>query len=595
MSGARIWSGTFTGPTIPASMTTPSATRSLPPPPPPRPGPRFRVARAYAVTIRVLASYLWLRIWRPILGPDAYARGLVERHRRNARRVERTILELNGLFIKVGQLISILTNFLPEEFRSGLEGLQDQVPARPLEQIRTRIRTEFGKEPEELFAWFDPAPLASASLAQVHEARLHDGRSVAVKVQHADIDEIVRLDLTAIRRILGIVQLFTRIRGLESYHSEVREMILEELDFAKEAEHITLIGARFADDPMVDVPVVVPDFSSGRVLTTGLVDGIKVSDVAALESYGIDRTALAQRILTAYCQMIFIDGVYHADPHPGNILVRPDGGIVFLDFGAVGELSPEMKEGIPIFLEGVIRRDSQKITGALRRMGFVARAGEPAIGGDVAERVIDYFQRRFLEDLTIESWSLSEVQVDMRTKLEMMADLRKLDISFRDLTATFEVPKDWVLLERTLLLLLGLCTHLDPALNPMRTIQPYLQEFVLGRDRDWVGLTQSALKEMALAALTIPEGIQRFLTRANRGELEVQVQGLREGAHLVYSAAHQLMYSVLATGAAVIAFLSHERGDSAVTMGAGGVAGFFMLCLLGSLISARRWRKGRGA
>jgi predicted unusual protein kinase regulating ubiquinone biosynthesis (AarF/ABC1/UbiB family) len=558
-----------------------------------RSSPRFRVARAYAVTLRVLGSYLWLRLWRPLLGPDVYQRALIDRHRRNAQRVERTILELNGLFIKVGQLISILTNFLPQEFRSGLERLQDQVPTRPFIQIVDRIRMEFGREPEELFAWFNPQPIASASLAQVHEALLKDGRRVAVKVQHADIEEIVRLDLTAIRRILGVVQLFTGVRGLESYHSEIREMILEELDFTREAAHITEISAHFSDDSMVGFPTVVREFSTDRILTTHFIEGTKVTDIAALESQGIDRTALAERILRAYCQMIFIDGVYHADPHPGNLLVRPDGGVVFVDFGAVGELSPDMKEGIPNFLEGVIRRDSAKITAALRRMGFVARAAEGGTTGDVAERVIDYFQRRFLEDLTIESWSLSEVQVDMRTKLEAMADLRRLDISFRDLTATFEVPKDWVLLERTLLLLLGLCTHLDPGLNPMRTIQPYLQEFVLGRERDWIGLTRSALRDMALSAITIPEGIQRFLTRANRGELEVRVQGLREGANLVYAAAHQLMFSVLATGAAVIGFLSRERADMSLARVAGAVAIFFLMCLAGSIISARRWRGGR--
>ena len=554
---------------------------------------RFRIARAYGATIRVLASYLWLRLWRSVLGPDAYARALVERHRRNAERVERTILELNGLFIKVGQLISILTNFLPEEFRSGLERLQDQVPTRPLHQIADRIRMEFGREPEELFAYFNPEPIASASLAQVHEAILKDGRRVAVKVQHADIEEIVRLDLTAIRRILGIVQLFTRVRGLESYHSEIREMILEELDFTREAAHIAEIAAHFTDDPMVGFPTVVREFSSQRILTTHFIEGAKVTDLVALEGQGIDRTALAERILKAYCRMIFIDGMYHADPHPGNLLVRADGGVVFVDFGAVGVLSPDMKEGIPIFLEGVIRRDSPKITSALRRMGFVARTAEGDAPGDIAERVIDYFQRRFLEDLTIESWSLSDVQVDMRTKLEAMADLRKLDISFRDLAATFEVPKDWVLLERTLLLLLGLCTHLDPSLNPMRTIQPYLQEFVLGRERDWVGLTRSALRDMALSAITIPEGIQRFLTRANRGELQVQVQGLREGANLVYAAAHQLMFSVLATGAAVIAYLSRERGDPGLARLAGALAVFFLLCLAGSILSARRWKAGR--
>ena len=551
---------------------------------------RFRLARAYLVTGRVLASYLWLRIWRPLMPAAAYERGLIARHRANARRVERAILELNGLFVKVGQLISILTNFLPEEFRSGLERLQDSIPARPLDQITGRIRSELGGPPDQVFAWFDPVPIASASLAQVHEARLHDGRRVAVKVQHADIDEIVQLDLAIIRRILGVVQFFVGMRGLESYHSEIREMILEELDFTQEAAHIRLISSHFSDDPLVALPAVVDSLSTGRVLTTEFIDGEKVTDLAALEASGIDRTALAQRILTAYCRMIFIDGVYHADPHPGNILVRQDGGVVFLDFGAVGTLSPEMKEGIPSFLEGVIRRDPARITASLRRMGFIALGSDT---GDVAERVIDYFQRRFLDQLTVESWNLGEVQVDMRSKLETMADLRRLDVSFRELTATFQVPKDWVLLERTLLLLLGLCTHLDPALNPMRTIQPYLEEFVLGRDRDWLALVRSAAKDTALSALTIPDALNRFLARANRGELEVRVTGLEESASLLYAAAHQLAFSVLATGAGIIAFFSHERGDTPVAIGAGIAAGLFLLAVAGSVFAARGRRSSR--
>ena len=213
--------------------------------------PRFRLAKAYGVTLRVLASYLALRLRRPFLTSDGYERRLVERHRANARRVERAILELDGLFIKVGQLISILANFLPEEFRRELEGLQDAIPSRPVEQIVDRIEREFGRGPAKLFAWWNPEPMASASLAQVHEARLHDGRRVAVKVQHADIDEIAQLDLTAIRRILGIVQFFTRLRGLESYHTEISAMIREELDFRKEAEHIALIASHFENDPMV--------------------------------------------------------------------------------------------------------------------------------------------------------------------------------------------------------------------------------------------------------------------------------------------------------------------------------------------------------
>jgi len=553
--------------------------------------PRFRLAKAYGVTVRVLASYLGLRLRRPFLTPDAYERGLLEQHRVNARRIERAIIELDGLFIKVGQLISILANFLPEEFQRELEGLQDAIPARPIEQIVERIEREFGRGPQTLFAWWNPEPMASASLAQVHEARLHDGRRVAVKVQHADIDEIAQLDLTAIRRILSIVQFFTRLRGLESYHSEISAMIRDELDFQNEAQNIERISSHFENDPMVEFPVVIHELSTQKVLTTELVEATKVTDLAALESRGIDRPALAQRILTAYCQMIFVDGVYHADPHPGNILVRRDGSIVFVDFGAVGELSRDMKEGIPQFLEGVIKRESSRITGALRRMGFVARVeadGRSPDEEDVAERVIEYFQRRFLEQVSLESFSLKDVQVDVRAKAEMLADLRRLDVSFRELTRTFQVPKDWVLLERTVLLLLGLCTTLDPAMAPMGTIQPYLEEFVLGRDQDWVALVRSAVKDMALSVLALPEGVSRLVARANRGGLEVRVQGLRESANLVYAAAQQVVFGVLAAGSGVIAYLARVRGDTLVTTSAAVAGVVFLLGMVRSMWGAKR-------
>lgn len=515
-----------------------------------------------------------------------YESRLTAAHRRNARLVERTIVRLDGLFIKVGQLISILTNFLPEEFRQELEGLQDSLPPRPLEQIVTRLRAELGGAPHEVFATFDPEPIASASLAQVHAATLGDGRRVAVKVQHADIDDIVPLDLRAIKRILGIVRFFTGVKGLESYHAEISQMVHEELDFNKEAEHLERIARRFVNDPMIGFPNVVHEYSTRRVLTTEFIDGIKVTNLAELEAHGVDRSALARRILGAYCQMIFVDGVYHADPHPGNILVKPNGGIVFVDFGAIGVLSPKMKEGVTAFVEGVIRRDPERITAAMRRMGFIAITADPT---DIADRVIAYFQRRFLDQVTAESWNLSEVQaVDLKTKLETIADLRKLDVSFRQLTATFQVPKDWVLLERTLLLLLGLCTYLDPVLQPMSVIEPYLEEFVLGREKDWKSLVRASLKEMAVAAVTIPDSLQKLLARANQGEFEVRVPELRTAGNLVYAAAHQLIFSVLATGTGLIAYSSYQRGEHTLMLLSAGVAAALLLAAYGS---ARKVKK----
>jgi ubiquinone biosynthesis protein len=551
---------------------------------------RFRATKAYWLTVRILIGYLWLRLLRPVLGPSLYNAKLVQRHRRTSKRLVNAILELKGLFIKVGQLISILTNFLPAEFRAELEQLQDDVPARPLDEVTSRIRKELGKSPEELFAFFDPVPIASASLAQVHEARLHDGRRVAVKVQHADIEVIAQLDLESIRRIMELIQLVVRIRGLESYHADIAELIRQELDFELEARNIETIAANFAGNPDVHFPVVVHELSSPRVLTTEFVEGTKVIDFPALERMGIDRPALAQRILTVVCQMVFVDGVYHADPHPGNILVHPDGSFTLVDFGAVGRMAPTMKAGVPMFWDGVIKRDSARIAEAFRQMGMIPREEE---GGEseVAERAINYFQKRFLEQMTVESWSLKDIQVDMKTKLEAIADLRKLDVSFRQLTNVIQVPKEWVIFERASVLLLGLCTQIDPNMNPIRTVGPYLQQFVLGKETDWKGQITTAIREMAMSAVAIPDRMNRFLERANRGDTQIQLQGLQDSALLLYSAAQQLIFVFLAIAIGALGYVLDAREDTSLAIAAWVVAALCLVAVMVSMIRARTLRR----
>jgi ubiquinone biosynthesis protein len=551
---------------------------------------RFRAAKAYAIAVRILLGYAWLRLWRPVLGPSLYHAKLVARHRRTSKRLVDAILDLKGLFIKVGQLISILTNFLPSEFRAELEQLQDSVPARPLDEVVARIQKEFGKPPEELFASFDPIPIASASLAQVHEARLHDGRRVAVKVQHADIEVISQLDLDSIRRILELVQVFARIKGMESYHADISELIRQELDFTQEARNIELIAANFVGNPDVRFPAVVHELSSARVLTTEFVDGAKVTDFDELAAMGIDRAALAHRILKVVCQMIFIDGVYHADPHPGNIIVHPDGAFTLVDFGAVGRLAPSMKAGVPMFWDGVIKRDAGKIAASLRQMGMIARDDD---GGEeaAAERAIEYFQRRFLEKMTVESFSLKDIQVDMRTKLDALADLKKLDVSFRQLSSAFQVPKEWVIFERASILTLGLCTAVDPEMNPIRTVGPYLQEFVLGKETDWKGQVTSAVREMGMSAIAIPDKANRFLDRASRGDVQFQISNLPESALLLYAAAQQLIFTFLAVAVGALGYFLDASGDTVLAVLAWGASGLCLVAVAGSMIRARSLRK----
>lgn len=544
----------------------------------------MRFVRAYATTFQVIASYSWLSLGTRFFGRTYRERHIASVHKRNARRVYATILKLQGIFIKVGQLLSILANFLPEEFRGELEGLQDRVPPRPFSEIKPRIESELKAPLADLFASWNETPIASASLGQVHEAALKDGTRVAIKVQHQDIDEIVRLDLKTIRRILAIVQWFVPMQGLDSYYLQIRELLSQELDFALEANSIERISSNFTNNPRVKFPVPIRSHSTRRVLTSTFVEGVRLSDTAALDKMGIDKKDLATRLVRIFCQMIFIDGFYHADPHPGNILVNADGDIVLLDFGAVAELSPEMRDGIPEFLEGVIRRDTDKLIRALRRMGFLSRGSDEG----TSEKIIEYFHRRFQEEVKIETFNLKDIRIDPQKGIENMLDLRRMNVGLKELSSTFQIPKDWVLLERTLLLVYGSCSLLDQDLNPMGIVRPYLQEFVLG-NRDFGQIAVETVRDMAMSAVTLPEDLRKYLQRAVRGELEVRVRGVPEASRAIYAVGRQVIYTALAITLGLVGLreLEHSHAIAARCL-FGGASVFLVMLLISSILDRPR-------
>jgi ubiquinone biosynthesis protein len=535
--------------------------------PPGRPPARaWRMFKAYWVTWVVIGSYLSARFQSRFRSEAAVSAMLHDRHLKNARRIERTIRTLQGLFIKVGQLISIMTNFLPEEFRAELEGLQDHVPPRPYADIQARIREEFdGRSPDELFAAFAELPIASASIGQVHTARLHSGETVAVKVQYPDIDKIVASDLKILRRIFRIVQWFLPYDGLNEVYREIKAMIVEELDFQREAQNINQIAENFDGRTDIAFPKVVPDLSTSRVLTTHF-DGVtKISDVRSIERAGFDRQHLARLVVEHYCKQIFTDGFYHADPHPGNLMVRehPERAgelqVVFLDFGAVARVSPQMQHGIVELLQGAMSRDTQRIVRAMREMGFVARGADK----QTFEKVVEYFHHQFQEQISLDSLSLKDVKFDPEKSLENLADLRRMDITLRELTSSFHVPREWILLERTLLLLMGLCTTLDPTMNPMTVIRPYLERFVLGEEGDWSTFVVDTTKDLGMAVLALPIEMRRFMTSARSGDLQVRFSNLERSTQIVYRMGQQVMLVSVGIASAALAVVFEGRGELA--------------------------------
>ncbi len=537
--------------------------------------------RAYATTFVVIASYGALAARARVMGRSWRDARIGAVHTRNARRVYATILRLQGLFIKVGQLLSIMANFLPQEFRVELEALQDQVPPRPYDEIAHRLEEELGVRMAGIES-IQREPIASASLGQVHAAVLSDGRRICLKVQHRDIDRIVRLDLATIRRIMQIVQWFVPVQGLDSYYYQIRELLSQELDFALEADNIERIAKHFAADDGVVFPEPVRELSTKRVLATTFVEGLKVSDASGLDALGVDKKDIARRLVRVYCQMIFVDGVYHADPHPGNLLVQKDGKIVLLDFGAVAELSPQMREGITEFLEGVLRRDTDRLVKAMRKMGFISRT----VDDRLSEKIIEYFHRRFQEEVRLDSFNLKDLRIDPQRGLENLLDLRRMNIGLRELSGAFHIPKDWVLLERTLLLVYGSCSLLDPNLNPVAIIQPYLKDYVLG-NRDFAQVAVEAVRDMAMSAMTLPEDLRRYLAKANRGELEVRVQGVEEGTRAVYAVGRQLVYTIIGLAASYEALESWRRHEVSLAHGLAAVAAVAGVFFVGSSLLSR--------
>jgi ubiquinone biosynthesis protein len=585
--------------------------RTRPPAPPPGPAapppgasagsyphrrPWRRLLRAYLVTLVVSSSYVWLAFMSRLRSAEKVERLTQAAHRRNARRVERAIVELQGLFIKVGQLISIMANFLPEDFRRELQGLQDQVPPRPFRDIEARLREEFGgRPPTEVFAAFEPQPIASASIGQVHVARLRTGEKVAVKVQYPDIEEIVRTDLRALRRIFSVLGRFMPEWGFDTIYREIREMVLAELDYRQEALALQRIGANFKNRSEVLLPRVITDHSTARVLTTEWMTGTKAGDIAALAASGVDRKKAARIVVEAYCQQIFIDGIYHADPHPGNLLLRPgvDGAgptLVFLDFGATAEVSQGMRKGLVSFLQGAMTRDTARIVAAMKEMGFISRRADP----EVFDRVVEFFHDRFRSHVRIDGFSLKDIRIESNDKLATLLDLRDLNVSLAEMRDAFHVPRDWVLLERTLLLLLGVCTTLDPEMNPVEAIQPYVEKFLLGEKKEWSDAVVEASREAALSALALPSELGRFLGLAAAGKLEVRARALDDGVQALYAVFQQLLWGALGGTATILAVIFDGRGQGTARAfaiaGAVVCAGLLLLALLrgGRFLRSRR-------
>jgi predicted unusual protein kinase regulating ubiquinone biosynthesis (AarF/ABC1/UbiB family) len=416
----------------------------------------LRSARIALVAASVYGSYRMPALSRRLRGGNGVPRDAAERaarHRRNAQRIFDMAVALRGLLIKMCQVIGTRSDVFPPEYVEVLSRCHDRLPPRPFDEIRPHIERELGAPLAANFSEFAPEPIAAASLAQVHRARRRDGRLVAVKVQYPDIAEIVRTDIASMRRVCRVYQRVDRepLELLPLLDELTRHLALE-LDFNREADSADRVRALFADEGGVVVPVMHRDLSTRRVLTMEFVDGIKVTDRDGLVAAGLDPAEVMQRLMRIYVRMILAYGFFHADPHPGNLFVRPSGEVVLLDFGLSKDLPPGFGVGIFELMFSMMTLNEAAMLKAFDVLGFAAKTGEAKWLVEVARRMVELSGKRFEGEFT----------EDMTE--ELFAAIRENPL--------VKVPSDFVLVGRAFGLLSGIAHTLGARANVLEAMAP---------------------------------------------------------------------------------------------------------------------------
>jgi predicted unusual protein kinase regulating ubiquinone biosynthesis (AarF/ABC1/UbiB family) len=385
-------------------------------------------------------------------------------HERSARSIFQAAVELGGLILKGCQFIGSRSDILPPEYTRVLSQLQDRVPPRPFSVIRDVIEYELGASLESVFSEFSRESVASASLAQVHRARLADGRNLAVKVQYPEIAAKVRADLANLRVLFRAVGYVERNFDLSPLLDELSEHLPRELDFYNEGLNAERVAKFFEHREDLQVPKVCWELTTTRLLVSDFVDGIKISEKDQLRQAGVDCKLVMKSLVEAYCEQILVNGFFHADPHPGNLMVLPPTEedepptIVFLDFGLAKQLPPGFRQSSVRFAAALLQGDTQLMADAMKELGFETRENSREALRSIAGILLDVAKRL-----------RNQTYLDPAAFRQMGQDLPR---QIRE-NPIVRIPGHLVLVGRVFALLSGLGSTLGVRLDMIRTILPY--------------------------------------------------------------------------------------------------------------------------
>jgi predicted unusual protein kinase regulating ubiquinone biosynthesis (AarF/ABC1/UbiB family) len=417
----------------------------------------FFVLATFALRVFVNTSP-WLRRWRK--------RSDTELRYREGSLLRDKLLGLGPTFIKIGQTLATRADIMPVEYIQALSKLQDEVPPFPTDTARSIIEAELGAKISDLFQSFDDCPIAAASLGQVHRARLKTGQSVVIKVQRPNLQSRIGFDISVLRRVARVLARFPNlIRGVdwEGSLAEFRATIFEEMDYAQEAHNAEIFRKNFARWTDVYVPQVYHALSGQKSIVMEYIPGLKVTDVDELQAAGVDPKLVVRLLARTYLKQLLEDGFFHADPHPGNLRVMPDGRLAFFDFGMVGRLEVELQSKLISAFFHTVERDVHGLVEDMVRLGFIELTpDQEARFKPVIEGLLD----RYL------SLKIEEVKFK-----ELVFDLAHVIYEF-----PFHIPASFTYIIRAMMTLEGIGTLVDPTFNFFEVARPYAKRFMFMRE-----------------------------------------------------------------------------------------------------------------
>lgn len=498
-----------------------------------------------------------------------------------AARFRAVAVTMGGVLIKLGQFLSARVDVLPREVIRELAGLQDEVPAADFAAVVAQIEEDFGRPHGEVFREIRAEPLGAASLAQVHEAWLPDGRAVVVKVLRPGIDVLVETDLRVLGRVIGWLKWWRFVRqrvDLDWMVAEFTATTRRELDLRAEGENAERFAENFAGDEDVVLPRVFWQASADRTLTEENVAFIKVTDRAAMCAAGIDPAAVARRLYRVYMRQIFVHHFVHADPHPGNLFVKPvlrggreDFQVVFVDFGMVAEIPPRLQAALRLFLMGIGSRDAGQVVQALRDAGYLLPGADLAQIEDAVEAVFERY------------WG---IEIGRLNDL-VMSDALPLWREFGQvlLETPIQVQVDLMFTGRAVELLNALTTDLDVAFNPWLELAPFAELLAAEvADKPWP-VRAAELVDRARRLIDLPGRVDQVAHLTQRGRLTVRASlapDARRQTDRLVRAVDRLGLAVVAAAMIGSGALLYDRQDP--WLGLALLAG-----AVGVLVASRWW------